>query len=95
MGQMFHAVLHCDVGRYEGFFKVVDGGSTRAYNVSPEWGPSQTQYYYLEIMRNTAGNQYWVWNGDQTVNGVSVVNEQRVRDNDGALLPNVPLPALP
>jgi hypothetical protein len=72
-GQTFNAKLVYDSYNFEGFFTVSDSSGISAYTVGPLGGPYANQtYYYLQVMNAQVPDQFWVWDGDQSVNGVSV-----------------------
>ncbi|MBN1868576.1 hypothetical protein JW916_14940 [Candidatus Sumerlaeota bacterium] len=60
-GQTFWAKLVYPGNNHEGFFTVSDSG-IRAYTVAPSGGPfCNPTYYYLEVLRSVATDQFWVW----------------------------------
>ena len=85
-GETFVAKLVYPGNNFEAFFTIVDGG-VRAYTVYPAGGPFTGPLFYLEVLRSVATDQFWVWDGDQTVGGVSVLDWDPV---PGA--PHIPVP---
>jgi hypothetical protein len=90
-GQTFHAVLIYPGNNFEGFFTVVDGGTTKAYTVYTPTGPYFNQdYYYLQVLRAFAAYQIWVWDGTQTSGGVTVLDGDDVPGQAHIPVPSVP-----
>ena len=92
-GQTFNAKLVYPGNNFEGFFTVSDP-AVKAYTIYTPGGPfSDPTYYYLQVLQFAAGaggDQYWVWDGDQTVGGVTV--------HDWVAVPgaaHIPVPAIP
>jgi hypothetical protein len=89
-GETFTAKLVYTGNNYEAFFTVDDPG-VKAYTVYPAGGPfADATYYYLEVLRSVTTTQFWVWDGDQTTNNVSVQNWDRVPGQAGVPVPSVP-----
>ena len=87
----FRAKLVFTGNNYEAFFTVpVENGETWGYTGYPINGPFKSNNLHLEIIKaaiGTTNTQFWVWDGNQTINGVTV--------NDWGIVPgqpNVPLP---
>jgi hypothetical protein len=75
---------------FEGFFTIADPG-IKGYTVFPPAGPFENQtYYYLQVLRSVAADQFWVWDGTQTKGGITVYNWNEV---PGAA--HIPVPAVP
>jgi len=93
MGENFNAKLVYPGNNFEGFFTVSDPG-IKAYTIYTPGGPFENQtYYYLEVLQfaaGTAGDQFWVWDGDQSHNGISVNDWDEV---PGAV--HIPVPSIP
>lgn len=89
-GEFFKARLIYPGNNFMAFFTVNDSG-IKAYTVFPSGGPFENQtYYYLEVLRSVAVEQFWVWDEDQTHNGVSVSEWDRVPGQE-----DIPVPAIP
>ena len=92
-GESFNAKLVYPGNNFEGFFTVSDPG-IKAYTVYTEGGPfANSTYYYLEVLQFAAGrggDQFWVWDGTQTQNGITATNWVEV---PGAT--HIPVPAVP
>lgn len=92
-GELFNAKLVYPGNNFEGFFTVSDP-YIKAYTIYTPTGPWANQtYYYLQVLQavdGVGGPQFWVWNGNQTNNGVVVTNWVQVPGTT-----NVPVPAVP
>ncbi|MBN1560382.1 hypothetical protein JW998_09040 [candidate division KSB1 bacterium] len=89
-GQDFSARLVYPGNNYEGFFTINDPG-IKGYTVyPPRWTFENQDYYYLEVLSSVATDQFWIWDGDQTQNGVSVYNWDVVPG-----VANIPVPSIP
>ncbi len=90
-GELFLATLIYPGNNYEGFFYVSDP-LIKAYTVAPPGGAFENQdYFYLQVLDFAADEQLWVWDGNQTSNGVSVTNGVAVPGIGGAFaVPAVP-----
>lgn len=92
-GESFNAKLVYPGNNFEGFFTVSDP-DIKAYTVYTPGGAFENQtYYYLEVLQFAAGqggDQFWVWNGTQTKNNVTVTDWESV---PGAA--HIPVPSIP
>ena len=93
MGENFNAKLVYPGNNYEGFFTVSDP-NIKAYTIYTPGGPFENQtYYYLQVLQfaaGTGGDQFWVWDGDQTQNGVTVDNWDEVPGAAHITVPSIP-----
>jgi hypothetical protein len=92
-GQVFRAKLIYTGNNYEAFFTITDQGTTKAYTVYPKSGPYTNSNLHLDVLRSIVIggglSQYWVWDDNQTINGVTVYDWEVV-PGQGI----VPLPSL-
>jgi hypothetical protein len=93
LGESFNAKLVYPGNNFEGFFTVSDP-DIKAYTIyTPGGAFANATYYYLEVLQFAAGaggDQFWVWDGTQTHNGVTVTNWVAV---PGAA--HIPVPSIP
>ena len=95
-GEEFDAVLIYTGNNFEGFFTIQDP-DIQAYTVYPPDGPFENQtYYYLQVLRSVASNQFWVWNypGYEYPNGYTK-NGVTVYDGDQLVGSTFPVPSIP
>ena len=94
-GQTFNAKLIYPGNNFEGFFTVSDPG-IEAYTIYTPGGPFTNQtYYYLQVLQFAAGqggDQFWVWDGTQTKNGVTVTDWDEVPGAAHIPVPGIPSP---
>ncbi|MBL7187982.1 MAG: tandem-95 repeat protein [Phycisphaerae bacterium] len=94
LGESFNAKLNYFGNNFEAFFTVSDP-NVKAYTVYPPSRSFENQtYYYLEVLRSVTSDQFWVWNGTQTKNNVTVYNEQKVPGEPHIPVPSIPSPLL-